>query len=65
MTRELKTPQSASTHSTQVMKARRDDSRERVVSATSVVHAVTPTSERIIKETSVKRRKAMKVLANR
>ena len=29
------------------------------------MHRVTPTSERIIKETSVKRRKAMTVLANR
>ena len=65
MTKKLKTPRSASTHSTQVVKAGRDGSRAPAVSATSVVNAVTPTSERIIKETSVKRRKAMKVLANR
>ena len=35
------------------------------MTAASGVRAVTPTSERIIKETSVKRRKAMTVLANR
>ena len=34
-------------------------------SANSRGQRVSPTSERIIKETSVKRRKAMKVLANR
>ena len=65
MTKKLKTLRAGSTHSTQVMQARRDGSRAHAVSATSVVHTVTPTSERIIKETSVKRRKAMKVLANR
>ena len=65
MTKELKTLRSASTHSTQVVTACRDGSRARAVSRTSVVHAVTPISERIIQETSVKRRKAMKVLANR
>ena len=65
MTKKLKTPRFASTHSTQVVKARRDGSRTHAASATSVVHAVTPTSERIIKETSVERREAMKVLANR
>lgn len=65
MTKNLKTPGFASTHSTQVVKARRDGSRTLAASATSFVHAVTPTSKRIIKETSVERRKAMKVLANR
>ena len=65
MTKKLKTLRAGSTHSTQVVKARREGSRAHAVSATSVVHTVTPTSERIIKETSVKRRKAMKVLANR
>ena len=65
MTKKLKTPRFASSHSTQVVKARRDGLHAHVVSATSVVNAVTPTSERIIKETSVKRRKAIKVLANR
>ena len=65
MTKKLKTLRAGSTHSTQVVKARRDGLRAHAVSATSVVHTVTPTSERIIKETSVKRRKAMKVLANR
>ena len=63
MAKMLKTPQSA--RPTQVVKARRDASRAHAVSVTSASHAVTPTSERIIKETSVKRRKAMKVLANR
>ena len=65
MIKNLKTPGFASTHSIQVVKARRDGSRTHAASATSFVHAVTPTSERIIKETSVERRKAMKVLANR
>ena len=65
MTKKLKTLRAGSTHSSQVVKARRDGSRTPAVSATSVVHTVTPTSERIIKETSVRRRKAMKVLANR
>ena len=65
MTKKLKTPRSVTTHSTQVVMAGRDGSRPHTVSATSVVQAVTPTSERIIKETSMKRRKAMKVLANR
>ena len=65
MTKKLKTLRSTSKHSTQVVKAHRHGSRTHAVSATSVVHAVTPTSERIIKEISVKRRKAMKVLANR
>lgn len=35
------------------------------MSTAGVVPRVTPTSERIIKETSVKRRKAMEALANR
>ena len=65
MTKKLKTLRSASTHSKQVVKTRRDGSRPHTVSATSVKRAVTPTSERIIRQTSVKRRKAMKVLANR
>ena len=65
MTKKLKTPQSASAHSTQVVKTRRDGSRAHAVSATGIALAVSLTSERIIKETSVKRQKAMKVLANR
>ena len=65
MTKKLKTLRSARTRSTQVVKARRDALRAHAVSATSVLRAVTPTSERIIKDISVKRRKAMKVLANR
>lgn len=57
MAKKLKAPR--------VVNVRRDDSPADAVSANSVVHVVTPTSERIIQETSVKRRKAMQVLANR
>ena len=46
-------------------KVQRDDAWAQASSANSRGRRVTPTSERIIKETSVKRRKAMKVLANR
>lgn len=56
MTKKQRESRSASKHSKQVVGA---------ASAASVARPVTPTSERIIKETSVKRRKAMKVLANR
>lgn len=54
MTKNKKTPRSMSKHSAKT-----------VTTKAGTAHTVTPTSERIIKETSVKRRKAMKVLANR
>ena len=58
--------QSASMHSNPGGNAVHDGSEPRiVVRATDTAHAVSPTSERIIKETSVKRRQAIKVLANR
>ena len=56
MMKKQKASRSASKHSKQVVGA---------AFAASPVRPVTPTSERIIKETSVKRRKAMEVLANR
>ena len=56
MTITLKARRSASAHSTQVVKARHDGSLAHAVFATSVVHAVSPTSERIIKKTSLPRR---------
>lgn len=62
MKKKLTTRQSATRHSHQAVKAGRDGSPDRPATA---VHTVTPISERIIKETSVKRGKAMKVLANR
>ena len=65
MTTKQKTSRSASKHSKQSVKATRDGSRAQAMTAASGVRAVTPTSERIIKETSVKRRRAMTVLANR
>ena len=65
MAKEMKTQPSASTHSKQVVARRRDVSRPHTISPVSVKHAVTPTSERIIRQISVKRRKAIKVLANR
>ena len=65
MTKKLKTPRSTEKHSTQVANARRAGSRTHTVSATIVARAVTPTSEQIIKETSMKRRKAIQLLAKR
>ena len=62
----MTTRQSTSVHPNPGGNAVHDDSRARiVVRATDTAHAVSPTSERIIKETSVKRRQAIKVLANR
>ena len=65
MAKNQKTPRSVSKHSNKGVKANPGGSHAHTVSAASAVHDVTPTSERIIKETSVKRRKAMTVLANR
>lgn len=46
------------------IKAQHDDSQAHPNSENRSSRPVTPTSERVIKETSVKRREAMKVLAN-
>lgn len=46
------------------IKAKRDDSQVHPDSENRSSRPVTPTSERVIKETSVKRRVAMKALAN-
>ena len=46
-------------------KARRIGSQTHSANATYAKQRVTPTSEKIIEQTSVKRRKAMQVLANR
>ena len=46
-------------------KAHRIGSRTHSAAATYAKRRVTPTSEKIIEQTSVKRRKAMQVLANR
>ncbi len=65
MTKNLKTSRSGRTQSKQVVKTGRDSSQGQTVSRSKRASVVTPTSERIIMKTSVKRRKAMKVLANR
>lgn len=65
MTKKVTTGQSTSMHTNQGGNAVHDDSRARIVRAADAVHAVSPDSERIIKETSVKRRQAIEELANR
>ena len=64
MTRNLKS-QPSSTHRNQVAKPSRRGSGPHADSPSGLGQTVTPTSERIIQETSVKRRKAMELLANR
>ena len=64
MTRNLKS-QPSSTHHNQVSKPSRRGSGPYADSPSGAGQTVTPTSERIIQETSVKRRKAMELLANR
>lgn len=65
MTSKLKPQPSASTHPDQVAKVRSRGVGAHADPPSSAGRTVTPTSERIIKETSLKRRKAMEVLANR
>ena len=60
-----KQARSASGHSKEIGKVGRSGSEAKTASAAGVVRGVSPTSERIIKETSIKRRTAMTVLANR
>lgn len=55
-------PESGTGRSQRVAKTGRDGSRTRRAAG---AYSVSPISERIIKETSVKRAKAMKVLADR
>ena len=65
MTKKQKASRTVSEGSKRVVKTERSGSGTRSVSANGKAGSVTPTSERIIKATSVKRRTAMKVLANR
>ena len=64
MTRNLKLQPSASTHPNRVAKASHRDSGAHTGSSSGSGRTVTPTSERIIQEISVRRRKAMELLAN-
>ena len=65
MTKKQKASRSVSKALKQVVKTTRSGSGTYTLSGASAAKPVTPTSERIIKATSVKRRTAMKVLANR
>jgi len=65
MTRNLKPKLSSSTHPNQIAEAGRRRSGAHTDARSGPVLSVSPVSERIIKETSVKRRKAMEVLASR
>ena len=65
MTRNPNPQRSVSARSNQVAKANCRDSRAHTDPPSRAGRTVTPTSDRIIKETSAKRRKAMEVLANR
>ena len=65
MTTNRKTSRSTRKQAKRALTATRGGSGAQPVSEAGTVHRVTPTSERIIKETSVKRRKAMEALANR
>lgn len=65
MTLNLKPQPSVSSQPKQVVKPSGRAAGARADSPSSEGRAVTPTSERIIKQTSVKRRKAIELLANR
>ena len=65
MTKKQQASRSASKASKPVVKTTRSGSGTYSLSGASGAKSVTPTSERIIKATSVKRRTAMTVLANR
>lgn len=65
MTKKQKASRLVSKGSKQVVKTGRSASSAHTVTGGRKTGDVTPTSERIIKATSVKRRTAMKVLANR
>ena len=65
MKRNLKPQPLSSTHHSQIAEAGRRRSGARTDARSGPVLSVSPVSERIIKETSVIRRKAMEVLASR
>ena len=65
MTRNRKPQPSARTHPNQFVKQSRQHLGAHTGFPSDAGRTVSPTSERIIKETSVKRRKAMEVLASR
>lgn len=65
MTKKVTTRQSTSLHTNKDKNIVRDGSRERTPRAVESAHPVSPASEQIIKETSVKRQQAIKELANR
>ena len=65
MTKKMTTRQSTSMHANKDWTIVNDGSRARIERAVDSVHPVSPASERIIKETSVKRRQAIEELANR
>ncbi len=65
MTKKQKASRPVSKGSKQVVKTGDSVSGTHSVGTTGRAENVTPTSERIIKATSVKRRTAMEVLANR
>ena len=65
MTKKQKASRPANKTSNQVVETIRSGSGTRTLHRSGSARTVTPTSERIITETSVKRRSALKVLANR
>lgn len=65
MTKKQKAARSMNSGSKQKVKTTRSEKESYGRSGARAARPVTPTSERIIKATSVKRRTAMKVLANR
>ena len=65
MTKNMKTRQSTSMHANKDGNIVYDGSQARIERAVDSVHPVSPASERIIKETSVKRQQAIEELANR
>ena len=65
MTKKQKASRSANKASKQVVETTRSGSGKRTLCRSTAAKSVSQTSERIIKETSVKRRRAMTVLANR
>ena len=65
MMKNQKESRSANKSSKQARETARSGSETRNLGRSSAAKSVTKTSERIIEETSVKRRRAMTVLANR
>ncbi len=65
MTKEQKAPRPAHKTSNHIVETTRSGSGTRTIYRSGTKKTVTQISVRIIKETSVKRQSAMKVLANR